>query len=102
MSHASPFKLEADASGVLRVSGDISYSNAAQALREAPQGIIGQAAAELDLQGLRRVDSATLAVLIAWSSRARRQGTSLRYTNTPPGLLNLARLCDVDRLLALG
>ncbi len=102
MSGPAPFKLESDTPGVLRLSGEISYSNAALAIREAPQGIIGQAAAELDLKGLRRADSATLAVLIAWSARARRQGTKLRYTNAPAGLLNLARLCDVDELLALG
>ncbi len=44
-------------------------------------------------------DSATLAVLIAWTAEARARGATLPYRRAPAALANLARLCDVDRLL---
>lgn len=95
------FNLQSNTLGALCVQGEISYLNAAQAVREAPQAMTGQSTTELDLQGLQRADSATLAVLIAWSAHALAQGTRLHYKNTPPGLLNLARLCGVEQMLGL-
>jgi len=73
----------------------ISFDNAAAALRNPP------AAGDVDLSALVDADSATLAVLIAWSARARARGDALHYRNAPQGLRNLARLCDVDGLLEL-
>ena len=73
----------------------ITFANAATALRDVP------AADTVDLSGLTDVDSATLAVLIAWSAQARARGAALRYLDAPPALRNLARLSDVDGLLGL-
>jgi len=101
MSEAPQFSVDRDTSGALHLRGEISYLNAARALREAPQHLSGESATDLDLRGLRHADSATLAVLIAWSARARRHGARLNYTHAPPGLRNLARLCDVEQLLGL-
>ena len=56
---------------------------------------------EVDLAGLSDVDSATLAVLLAWSARAAQAGVALRYTAAPPSLLALARLCDAAPLLGI-
>jgi phospholipid transport system transporter-binding protein len=93
------FSLESDAPGALRLRGAISFANAAQALL---QGLpAAQRGATLDLAALESADSATLAVLIAWSAAARRGGATLRYRDAPQGLSNLARLCDVDGLLGL-
>lgn len=73
----------------------ITFDNAAEALRNPP------ATDSVDLSKLAEVDSATLAVLIAWSAQAHARGVSLRYVDAPPALRNLARLSDVDRLLGL-
>lgn len=102
MTVASPyFSVESDTLGTLRVSGAISYANAAHALRQAPQAPRGGSRLDVDLAALDNADSATLAVLIAWSAQAVKRGASLRYLRAPQGLRNLARLCEVDGLLGL-
>jgi phospholipid transport system transporter-binding protein len=94
------YSLETDASGSLRLRGVISFANAAQAYAAPPQAQ-GGGAMNIDLAALENADSATLAVLIAWSAQARRRATTLRYLRAPQGLRNLATLADVDRLLGL-
>lgn len=95
------FALTANAQGALAVSGAISFENAAQALRAAPQSASTDKMINLDLSGLADSDSATLAVLIAWAAQAHARGAILAYRHAPPALANLARLCDVERLLGL-
>ncbi|HEY8011218.1 MAG TPA: STAS domain-containing protein [Rudaea sp.] len=95
------FALTANAQGAFAVSGAISFGNAAQALRAAPQGDATGKTIDLDLAGLADSDSATLAVLIAWAAQAHARGATLAYRHAPPALANLARLCDVERLLGL-
>ena len=101
MSATPYFGVESDTLGTLRVSGAITYANAARALAHAPQGVRDGAPLDIDLSALANADSATLAVLIAWSARARARGAALRYLRAPQGLRNLARLCEVDALLGL-
>jgi len=99
VSSAPYFSVESDTLGTLRVSGAITFANAARALLHAPQATRDGATLNIDLAALENADSATLAVLIAWSADASRRGAALRYQRTPQGLRNLARLCDVDTLL---
>lgn len=101
MSAAPYFSVESDTLGTLRVSGAITFINAARALLQAPQAPREGSPLSIDLSALENPDSATLAVLIAWTAQARRRGASLRYQRAPQGLRNLARLCDVDGLLGL-
>ena len=101
MNAAPYFSVESDTLGTLRVSGAISYANAALALAHAPQATRAAAPLNIDLSALENADSATLAVLIAWSAQALRRGAQLRYQRAPQGLRNLARLCEVDALLGL-
>jgi phospholipid transport system transporter-binding protein len=93
------FNVESDTLGTLRVSGAISFANAGRALARMPEAPRSGAPLNIDLSALENADSATLAVLIAWSARARQRGAALRYLQPPKGLRNLARLCDVDGLL---
>ena len=101
MSSAPYFSVESDTLGTLRVTGAITFSNAARALMQAPQMPRAEGLVNVDLAALENADSATLAVLIAWSARARAGGGTMRYVRAPQGLLNLARLCEVDTLLGL-
>jgi ABC-type transporter Mla MlaB component len=95
------FRLETTVDGVLAVSGAISYENAAQVYRAVPMPTRTGGSIDIDLSGLRDADSATLAVLIGWSARARENGTILRYLHAPQALGNLARLSNVEGLLGL-
>jgi phospholipid transport system transporter-binding protein len=101
VSPAPYFSVESDTLGTLRVSGAITFANAARALTQAPQMPRAEGLVNVDLAALENADSATLAVLIAWSARARMRGGRMRYLRAPQGLLNLARLCEVDSLLGL-
>jgi phospholipid transport system transporter-binding protein len=96
------FRVESDTTGaVLRATGAISFGNAGRALTQMPQEPRAGTTLDLDLAALENADSATLAVLIAWSASARRHGANLRYRGAPPALRRLARLCEVDGLLGL-
>ena len=97
MTAAPSYQIDNDA-GTLRLRGAISFVNAAQAFA-APPVFKSGAGLDLDLAALESADSATLAVLIAWSAAARKRGTALRYLRAPQGLRNLARLADVESLL---
>ncbi|MBU6199115.1 MAG: STAS domain-containing protein [Xanthomonadaceae bacterium] len=94
------FVLEADTLGALRATGAVSFANAKQALAQMPPPACGSEM-KVDLGALDGADSATLAVLIAWSAAARRAGASLHFSRAPQGLRNLAILCEVDGLLGL-
>ena len=93
-------EIDADTLGTLRISGTISYANAADALARLPVRA-GANAVDLDLSGLKHADSATLAVLIAWAARVQKLGGELRLRNAPQALRNLAHLSDLDGLLGL-
>lgn len=101
MNAAPFFSVESDTMGTLRVSGAISYANAARALTQVPQAP-RSGAMDIDLGALENSDSATLAVLIAWAAAVNKRGATLHYRRAPQGLRNLARLCDVEGLLGLG
>ena len=83
-----------------RIGGRLGFDEASAAfargseLYAAPAGTIA-----VDISELKAVDSATLAVLLAWSARACQAGTTLRFTRAPDDLRALAHLCDAEALL---
>lgn len=83
-----------------RLRGRMGFAEAATAASRWRELVgAGEQQVEVDLSGLERPDSATLAVLLAWSARAQHAGIRLRYREPPPGLLALARLCGTEQLL---
>ena len=88
--------------GHARLAGRLGFAEAAAAL--ARGGAIYEGApgeVSVDASGLEAVDSATLALLLAWSARARHAGVTLHLHRVPLGLVALARLCDAGPLLGL-
>jgi phospholipid transport system transporter-binding protein len=88
------------ADGRASLSGPLTFETAARLFRaleqdpsRAPQ--IGQ----IDLAGVSTIDSAGLALLLEWQSRARSRGGPLEVLNAPDSLLRLARLCEAADLL---
>ena len=101
MTDAAP-AIERLPDGRMRVAGGLGFEQASEALARGQllyEG--GSGEVEVDLAGLREVDSATLAVLLAWTARAARAGVALRFTGAPASLLALARLCDAAPLLGI-
>ena len=95
--------IERVADGRMRVAGELGYAHATEALASGlelhQQGRAGTV--EVDLSGLREVDSATLAILLAWAARAAHAGVTLRFVAAPASLLALAHLCDAGPLLGI-
>ncbi|HET6546279.1 MAG TPA: STAS domain-containing protein [Rhodanobacteraceae bacterium] len=102
MSPVQPaLAIERAGDGRVRVAGALGFANAGLALPRAAEFEAGRSATEVDLSGLTDADSATLAVLLAWSARATQRSARLRYSNMPEGLRALARLAEVEPLLGL-
>jgi phospholipid transport system transporter-binding protein len=95
-------RIEREDASRIRVSGRLGFSEASAALARGDEllGATGRDVA-VDVAGLEGVDSATLAVLLAWAARARIQGVALRFTDVPAGLRALAHLCDAEPLLGI-
>jgi len=86
--------------GSVRVSGELTFGNAAAAL-----AVIGAAAARdgrsvLDLAGVTRSDSAGLACVLAVLAQSAERGHRLRVQNMPEGMHLLASVCEVEGLMA--
>jgi phospholipid transport system transporter-binding protein len=56
----------------------------------------------VDFGAVTEVDSAALALALAWLRAARAAGRALRFANLPPAMENLARLYAVAALLPRG
>lgn len=96
-----PLRIERVGAAQVRVGGRLGFAEARDALargRELLDGARGELA--VDVAGLEAIDSATLAVLLAWSAHARRAGVALHFSGVPAGLAALAHLCDAEPLLA--
>jgi len=87
--------------GVYRIEAPLTFATVA-ALHADGIRIIDAASGEvtLDLQAVPKVDSAGLALLIEWLGEARAKSRSLKYSQPPEALLSLARLSDVEKLIA--
>ena len=79
---------------------DLTFAGARTALAEGLR-TIEEGQAEFDLANLAAVDSASVAVLLAWQRAALAKGLRLRLANPPKSLLSLASLYGVSELLSL-
>ena len=84
----------------VRIAGRLGFAEAAAALARS-EAVIGAGAreVEVDVSALASIDSATLAVLLAWAARARARGVVLRFGGIPADLAALMHLCDTEPLL---
>jgi phospholipid transport system transporter-binding protein len=95
------FRIERADAAHVRVSGEIGFQNAGDAVARTGELFAGNADVTADLAGLTRADSATLGVLLIWAAAAAVRGVKLRFASAPQGLMALARLCDAEPLLGL-
>ncbi len=84
--------------GRLYVTGPATLANAAQLIEEA-RAPLAEGVSAVDLGEVTELDSALLAVLIAWMREARAQGRALSFSRLPQDLRTLAQLYGVAQLL---
>lgn len=99
MSAVAEFHLDTSTSGVLVVSGVLSFETAGAALGEIQSALSGGTIGSLDLAGVSRTDSAGLACIVAVVAEADRSGRTLQITRMPAGMQALAQVCEVDQLI---
>ncbi|MEO6688766.1 MAG: STAS domain-containing protein [Dokdonella sp.] len=99
---AGALRIERGEGGQFRVAGRLGFSEAATALARSSELLVANGGeVSIDVSGLEAVDSATLAVLLAWGARAQTTGIVLRFIGVPAGLRALAHLCDAEPLLGI-
>ena len=80
------------------VSGPVTLGNVGALLEEGRRHL-ADGVQTVDLSEVSEMDSALLALLLAWLREARQQERALGFANLPESLRTIARLYGVDRLL---
>jgi phospholipid transport system transporter-binding protein len=80
------------------ISGAVTLANVAGLLEEGRRHL-AEGVEAVDLGEVREMDSALLALLLAWMRDARARERTLSFTNLPESLRTIAQLYGVDRLL---
>ena len=84
--------------GKILLSGPVTLANAARVLEEGRQHL-AEGVGTVDLAEVGELDSALLAVALAWLREARAAQRELAFRNPPESLQTLARLYGVEALL---
>jgi len=84
----------------LVVSGPVTLANVAKLLEEGRQHL-AEGAGTVDLGEVTQMDSALLALSLAWLRDARAEKRELAFVNPPEALQTLSRLYGVETLLPL-
>jgi phospholipid transport system transporter-binding protein len=89
------------APGRVTVSGELTFATAREARQLGLLVLDGSRADRIvvDCAGVRRADSAGLAVLLDWLAWSRRRSRPLALENLPASLVAIARISEVDELL---
>lgn len=89
--------------GGLCIKGALGFATSVAQLRAAQDQVVSAKPSggqlNVDLSALSHADSATLAILLAWSAHARCNNRSLRYAGVSGELKALATLADAGGLL---
>jgi len=89
--------------GRLRLAGELALGTVAAVLepgRRAIAAIDGERAV-LDLSGVRKSDSAGLALVVDWLREARGRGLALSIEGTPSQLADIARVSGLEELMCV-
>jgi len=86
--------------GRLVVSGPVTLANVAKLLEEGRQHL-AEGAGTVDLAEVTQMDSALLALSLAWLRGARAAKRELAFVNPPEALQTLSRLYGVETLLPI-
>ena len=85
----------------LVLSGAVTLGNVAGLLDDGRRHV-DEGAESVDLGEVTELDSALLALLLAWLREAQARGRTLRFTRAPEALRTIARLYGVDSLIPVG
>jgi len=81
------------------LAGPLTMDTAASVLEASREAVLPRTGI-ISLAAVDGVDSAAVAVLLAWRRRAAAEGKDLWFTDVPASILALARLYDVEDLIS--
>ena len=102
MPESSPvtdFEIQDLGDGRFTLSGEMSFNTADRILRSSEALFGDHASVELDMSSVSKADSAGLALLLEWKSRALARQSSIRFVAVPESLLAIARTTEVRDLI---
>lgn len=104
-AHASTLgvvDIQVGAEGSLVVAGELSFATARAACAAGERAVRAAVTptVTIDCGGVTRADSAGVAVLVEWLRVGRKAGREVRYVNLPSTVVAIARLSELDSLLA--
>lgn len=95
------FGIRPAGTGRYLLEGDISFASVEAALKQTAQVFSRPEKITFDLAGIRKTDSAGLALLLEWLRQAGRGGGELHFVNFPRQLLAMAQVVGVDGMLVI-
>lgn len=95
----SSFELVDQGEGNYSLGGDVSFATAQSILRLSEKLFADQSAIEVNLAGVSKTDSAGLALLLEWISRAASNGCDFRLADIPDKIQAIAVTAEIDELL---
>lgn len=98
---ADKISIEDEGTGRFRVNGPLTFDTVADAAATSQKLFADRQMLDLDLSGVTASDSAGLALLIEWISRAQRSQCHLSYSRVPAQVMAIAKISDVDKLLPI-
>ena len=95
-------QLQSSAAGACRLQGPLNFASVPALWQRVPvwQSAVAEGRLQCDLADVQAIDSAGLALLVAWQAQATAAGIGLEYLNVPPRALALARISEAVDLLA--
>ncbi len=95
----SDFELKDLGGGRFQLAGEMSFDTADRILRESEVPFKEYDDLEVDFSRVNKADSAGLALLLEWKSRAMRRSGQIRFTTLPDSVLAIAQTTEVRHLL---
>jgi ABC-type transporter Mla MlaB component len=95
----SSVSVERLGNGRFAIRGCLGFATAAELFAQTDDLLGGGGPLTLDLEAVKHVDIAGLAVLVEWTGRAQRNRQPVCLINAPGQLLALATISEVEGLL---
>ena len=98
-------RIEVKADGSISVSGELNHQTVPSLLKQSGELLFrgdGNPGGDIaiDLSAVSRADSAGVALLIEWLRQAKRNNKTIRFSNMPEQMHEIATVSGVDKLLA--
>lgn len=95
-------RFEELADGRFELEGELGFETVTGALEASERLFARHQRLDICLKRITRSDSAAVALLIEWQARIQARGGTVVFRNPPAQLLAIARLSDVESVLAFG